>query len=109
MGSLMRAAKWIFPPATFFLLLASMLFLRPAEALIFSLFGYSASARHAIRLTFRQYLTLAVYGLTPAILIELFGTVLGLSGFLFHLIYLVTAAIYIYTATTKVVAPTVKD
>lgn len=89
-------------PVFFAIVFISSAFLLPAEALIFSLFGYSAGARFSRRLPFRCHFTIAVYGLTPAVLIDLLGKSLGLEGSLFRILYVVTAGIYIFTATTRI-------
>ncbi|MEE8587322.1 MAG: DUF1189 family protein [Acidobacteriota bacterium] len=91
-------------PMFFAIVILPMAFLIPIEALIFSLFGYSAAARFKRRLPFRYHLNIAVYGLTPAVLIDLLGKSLGLGGSLIRILYVITAGIYIFAATNKILA-----
>ena len=91
-------------PLFFAFVILPMALLIPIEALIFSLFGYSASARFQRRLPFRYHLNIAIYGITPAVLIDLLGKALGLGGSIFRIIYVITAGIYIFTATNKILA-----
>lgn len=97
---------WSFALLPFIVIVAFLpfAFLLPAEALIFSLFGYSAGARYSRRLPFRCHFTIAVYGLTPAVLIDLLGKALGLQDQLFRILYVITAGIYIFTATTRIMS-----
>ncbi len=96
--------RWLALPVFFGIVILPMVFLIPIEALIFSLFSYSAAARFRRRPPFRHHLNIAVYGLTPAVLIDLLGKSLGLGGALFRIIYVITAGIYIFTATNRILA-----
>lgn len=96
-----RLARWLFLPLFFAFLLLLFLIPRAAEAVIFSLFGYSANARVQRRWPFARYYTIAIYGLTPAIVVEQLGRLLGVTGIGLHLIYLTTAGIYVYIGTSK--------
>ncbi len=89
---------------TAFLLLA--LFAKSVQALLLSFFSASAAARQGVRLGFRSYFNVALYGLTPAVALSLVLASSGLAVPFFDLIYLATAAIYSYLAMQRCVSTT---
>lgn len=97
-----EALRWLSLPFFFLLVFLPRALLVPVEALVFSLFGYSAAARFRRRLPFRCHLNIAVYGLTPAIAIDLLGKALGVADSLLRVLYVITAGIFIFTATNRV-------
>jgi uncharacterized membrane protein YuzA (DUF378 family) len=99
-----ESLRWLSLPFFFLLVFLPRALLVPVEALVFSLFGYSAAVRFRQRLPFRCHFNIAVYGLTPAIAIDLLGKALGVADSLLRVLYVITAGIYIFTATNKVLA-----
>lgn len=87
---------------TAFLLLA--LFAKSIQALLLSFFSASSAARQGVRLGFRSYFTVALYGLTPAVALSLALAASGIAVPLFDFIYLATAAIYSYLAMQRCVS-----
>ncbi len=65
------------------------------------LFGFSASARYGVRLPLQNYLTIGIYSLTPAVVLDLGVSLTGLQINSFYLIYFATAALYSYMATQR--------
>ena len=96
--------KWAYFPIAYSLILVYTVVVKGLLAALLTIVGLSASVRYDIRLPFQQHFTIALYSLTPAIVIDLAVTMTGLDISYFYLIYLVTAAIYTYMATQKCVA-----
>ena len=95
--------KWAYFPTAFSLILLYNIFVKTLWALMMSSIGWLVTARSGIRLPVQQYFTIALYGLTPAIVIDLAVSMTGLEVLLFPFLYLLTAAIYTYMATQKCV------
>jgi hypothetical protein len=96
--------KWAYFPVSYSFFFIYNLIAKAFHALLLTLFGVSATARYAIRLPFRHYFTIALYALTPAVLIDLAVTMTGLEISYFFVIYLGTGAIYTYMASQRTVA-----
>ena len=98
-----RFVKWAYFPTAYSLIFVYTILAKGLWALILTSIGLLATARAAIRLPFQQYFTIALYSLTPAIVIDLAVRMTGLEVPLFPFLYLVTAALYTYMATYKCV------
>ena len=97
-----RFVKRAYFPSAYSLIFFSTLLVGGTWALILTSIGFLATARSAIRLPFQQYFTIALYSLTPAIVIDLAVRMTGLEVPLFPFL-LITAAIYTYLATYQCV------
>jgi len=98
-----RSLAWMTP--TFFLLSLGLSMVYKFLQAVFLIFiGILASSAHRIRLPINQYLTIAIYALTPATAVDSLVIMLGQSNDLFEMIYLLTAAIYTYLATQRCLA-----
>ena len=95
--------KWIYFPTFYPLLLGYTLLAKALLAVVLSVIALSASARHDVRLPFQQYFTIALYSLTPAVVIDLAVTMTGIEISYFDFFYVATAVIYTYLATQKCV------
>ena len=98
--------RWAYFPIACSIFLFTTFTLKLIMALLFSLLAMSVTSRYKIRFPFRFYLTIAVFSLTPALIIELGLTITGLTIPLRELISLTTTALYTYMATTKCVEET---
>jgi len=98
-----RFVKWAYFPTAFSLIFVYTLLAKGLWALILTSLGLLATSRAAIRLPFQQYFTIALYSLTPAIVIDLAVRMTGLEVPLVPILYLITAALYTYMATHKCV------
>lgn len=98
-----EGVRWVFFPVAFLGLLSFSLVGKSVQAVLLTFFAMSAAARQGVRLPFANYLTIASYGLTPAVAIDLIVALTGQDVAFFGLIYLVTAAIYTYRAAQKCV------
>ena len=92
---------WTYFPPAYSLLLIYSLILKTIQACLLIPFGLLASAREGVWLRSSRYFTIAFYGLTPAVAIDLMVTITGLNVSYFLLIYLGTAALYTYLGTQK--------
>ena len=97
-----RFVKWAYFPSAYSLIFFSTLLVGGPWALILTSIGFLATARSDIRLPFQQYFTIALYSLTPAIVIDVAVRITGLEVPLFPFL-LITAAIYTYLATYQCV------
>ncbi len=97
-----RFVKRAYLPSAYSLIFFSTLLVGGPWALILTSIGFLATARSDIRLPFQQYFTIALYSLTPAIVIDLAVRITGLEVPLFPFL-LITAAIYTYLATYQCV------
>ncbi len=95
--------RWIYFPVSYSFFFLYAMISKGVLAMTLTLFGLSASSRLGVRLPFRDYFTIALYALTPAVLIDLAVTATGLEISYFFMIYLATGAIYTYMATQKCV------
>ena len=95
--------KWAYFPIACSTLLLATFTLKLIMALLFSLLAMSVTSRYKVRFPFRFYLTIAIFSLTPALIIELGVAITGLAIPFPELISLTTTAIYTYMATTKCV------
>lgn len=93
--------QWIYFPSSYSFLLIYTFISKLLLAGCLSLFGLSASAHYGLRLPFRDYLTIGIYSLTPATVIDLGVSLTGLQISYFFLIYFATAALYTYMATHR--------
>lgn len=97
--------KWIYLPLFYFFMLIFTLLKSVVFAALSTLIGVSSSGRYNIQLPFQQYITIAFYSLTPAIVLDLGVTMTGLQiSYFSYFIYVITAAIYTFMATQKCVA-----
>ena len=97
-----RFVKRAYFPSAYSLIFFSTLLVGGPWALILTSIGFLATARSDIRLPFQQYFTIALYSLTPAIVIDVAVRITGLEVPLFPFL-LITAAIYTYFATYQCV------
>ena len=97
-----RFVKRAYFPSAYSLIFFSTLLVGGPWALILTSIGFLATARSDIRLPFQQYFTIALYSLTPAIVIDVAVRITGLEVSLFPFL-LITAAIYTYLATYQCV------
>jgi hypothetical protein len=97
-----RFVKMAYFPSAYSLIFFSTLLVGGPWALILTSIGFLATARSDIRLPFQQYFTIALYSLTPAIVIDVAVRITGLEVPLFPFL-LITAAIYTYLATYQCV------
>ncbi|MEE8402682.1 MAG: DUF1189 family protein [Candidatus Hydrothermarchaeaceae archaeon] len=97
-----RFVKRAYFPSAYSLIFFSTLLVGGPWALILTSIGFLATARSDIRLPFQQYFTIALYSLTPAIVIDVAVRITGLEVPLFPFL-LITAAIYTYLATYQCV------
>jgi len=96
-----RAILWGFFPLTYsFWLIWSLLF-KALQALLLTPLAMSVASLYGARMPFRSYFTIALYSLTPAIVIDCAVQWTGLRIVYFDLIYLAIAAIYTYMATQR--------
>ena len=98
--------KWAYFPIACSTMLFMTFTLKLIMALMFSLLAMSVTSRYKVRFPFRFYLTIAIFSLTPALVIELGVAITGLAIPFPELISLTTTAIYTYMATTKCVEET---
>ena len=98
-----RFVKWAYFPTAYSLIFVYTILAKGLWALILTSIGLLATARADIRLPYQQYFTIALYSLTPAVVIDLAVRMTGLEVPLFPFLYLVTAALYTYMATHKCV------
>jgi hypothetical protein len=99
-----QVVKWAYFPISYSFFFIYNLGAKAFHALLLTLFGVFATARYAVRLPFRNYFTIALYALTPAILIDLLVTLTGAGISYFFVIYLGTGAIYTYMASQRTVS-----
>jgi hypothetical protein len=97
--------RWAYFPVSYSLLLIYHLLAKFLTAVLLTGFAVIAATRYGVRLPFRNSFAVALYSLTPAIVISLGVNLTGLDISYFFAIYLVTAAIYTYMATQRSVAP----
>ena len=95
--------KWVYLPIGYLLALAYTLVAKGLSASFLALLALSASLRYGIHLPFQQRLTIALYSLTPAVVIDLAVKLTGVEISYFFLFYFSIAAIYTYLATQKCV------
>ena len=93
--------QWAYFPFAYSFLLVYSFVAKLLLAGCICLFGLSASARYGVRLPLRNYLTIGVYSLTPAVVLDLGVSLTGLQIGSFYLIYFATAALYSYMATQR--------
>lgn len=101
---LATAVKWGYFPVAYSFLLLFNLAAKSIQAVLLSLFAFSGALRFGVRLPFRHNFTIALYSLTPAIVVDLAVASTGVQLSFFTLIYLSTAAIYTYLAAQRCVA-----
>ena len=95
--------KWVYIPIFYPMLLGYTLLSKTLLAIVLSVIALSASTRYNVRLPFRQYFTLSLYSLTPAVVIDLAVAITGVQILYFDFFYIATAALYTYLATQKCV------
>ena len=95
--------KWVYIPIFYPLLLGYTVLAKTLLAIVLSVIALSASTRYNTRLPFRQYFTISLYSLTPAVVIDLTVAVTGVQILYFDFFYVATAALYTYLATQKCV------
>ena len=101
--ALSQLFKWFYFPIGGFCILVYTIIAKGLSAIALGLFALSASLRYGIHLPFQQRFTIALYSLTPAIVIDLAILVTGLVIPYLFVLYLGTAIIYTYLATQKCV------
>jgi hypothetical protein len=100
-----KLTRQLYFPVSYSLLLVYTLFAKALTAVFLTGFAVVAAARYRVRLLFRNAFTIALYSLTPAIIIGLAVKFTGLEISYFQLIYLAIAAIYTYMGTQRCVFP----
>lgn len=97
------SVRWLAFPFVYSLALLTGLIGNPFWALCLTAFAWSASMRYGIRLRFSYYFTIALYALTPAVVIEMAVDLTGLTSPFIEGVYLAAAALYTYLATQRCV------
>ena len=100
-----RLIRMLYFPVSYSLLLMYTLLAKFLTAVFLTGFAVVAATRYSVKLLFRNAFAIALYSLTPAIVIGLAVTVTGLDISYFHIIYLAIAAIYTYMGAQRCVAP----
>lgn len=95
--------RWLYFPLAYSWLLTWTLLAKALQALILSLVAMSTASIYGVRLTLTQAFTIAIYSLTPAIVIDLLVRCVGVEVQFFDIIYLLTAGVYVYLASQKCV------
>lgn len=103
MSSFRTYFKWVYFPVVYSWLLIWTLLAKSVQGLLLSLVAMSTASLYGVRLDLKQSFTIALYSLTPAIVIDLLVKAVGVEVYLFDIIYLFTAAIYAYLATQRCV------
>ena len=101
--TLSQLFKWFYFPIGGFCILVYTIIAKSLSAIALALFALSASLRYGIHLPFQQRFTIALYSLTPAIVIDLAILVTGVVIPYLFILYSGTAIIYTYLATQKCV------
>ncbi|RPI27282.1 MAG: DUF1189 domain-containing protein [Acidobacteria bacterium] len=96
---------WSYFPVSYSFFLVYTLFAKSLTALFLTGFAVAAAARYRTRMSFRSSFAIALYALTPAIVIGLAVNLTGLSISYFQIIYFGIGAVYTYMAAQKFVAP----
>jgi len=102
--TLEKVIRWLYFPVSYALLLLYTVFAKSVTAIFLTGFAVAAAARHRVRMSFQSSFAIALYALTPAIVIGLAVNLTGLSISYFHVIYFAIAAVYTYMAAQKCVA-----
>jgi hypothetical protein len=97
--------RWAYFPVGYAMFLGYTLIAKAATAAFLTAFAQLAAVRYGVRLRFGQAFLVALYAMTPAILIDLAVGFTGLVISYFYAIYLTIACIYLYMATQKCLAP----
>ena len=105
MKTLEKVIRWFYFPVSYSLLLFYTLFAKSITAIFLTGFAVAAAARYRVRMTFQSSFAIALYALTPAIVIGLAVNLTGLSISYFHVIYFAIGAVYTYMAAQKCVSP----
>ncbi|MFB3905024.1 MAG: DUF1189 domain-containing protein [Acidobacteriota bacterium] len=95
--------RWLYFPVSYALFLMYTLFAKSVTAVFLTGFAVAAAARYRVRMSFQSSFAIALYALTPAIVIGLAVNLTGLAISYFHLIYFAIAAVYTYMAAQKCV------
>jgi len=101
--TLERVIRWFYFPVSYALFLFYTLFAKSVTAVFLTGFAVAAAARYRVRMSFQSSFAIALYALTPAIVIGLAVNLTGLSISYFHVIYFAIAAVYTYMAAQKCV------
>jgi len=100
---MISSLKWAYLPVGYLLALAYTLAAKALSVPLLALLALSSSLRYAIHLPLQQRLTIALYSLTPAIIIDLSVKLTGVHIPYFFFFYFSIASIYTYLATQKCV------
>jgi hypothetical protein len=98
-----RVIRWLYFPVSYALFLCYTLFAKSITAVFLTGFAVAAAARYRVRISFQSSFAIALYALTPAIVIGLAVNLTGLSISYFQVIYFAIAAVYTYMAAQKCV------
>ncbi len=98
-----KLIRWFYFPVSYSLLLLYTLFAKSVTATLLTGFAVAAAARYRVRMSFQSSFAIALYALTPAIVIGLAVNLTGLSISYFQVIYFAIAAVYTYMAAQKCV------
>lgn len=101
--TLEKAIRWLYFPVSYALFLMYTLLAKSVTAAFLTGFAVAAAARYRVRMSFQSSFAIALYALTPAIVIGLAVNLTGLSISYFHVIYFAIAAVYTYMAAQKCV------
>jgi len=104
-----KAIRWLYFPASYSFFMIYTLCAKSLTAVFLTGFAAAAAARYRIRMTFRSFFAIALYALTPAIVIGLAVNLTGLTISYFHIIYFGIAAVYTYMAAQKCVTAGEKE
>jgi Protein of unknown function (DUF1189) len=98
-----KVVRWLYFPVSYAFFLFYTLFAKSVTAVFLTGFAVAAAARYRVRMSFQSSFAIALYALTPAIVIGLAVNLTGLSISYFHVIYFAIAAVYTYMAAQKYV------
>ena len=93
--------NWIFFPVVYSLSLLWSLFFKALQALLLTPLAISVGSLYGVRLPLRSSYTIALYALTPAVVIDLAVLWTGQAGNYFIVLYFAIALIYTYMAAQR--------
>ena len=92
---------WAYFPLAYSFLLIYNVLAKSLQALILSPIAYSVAVSYGVRLPLADSVTIALYSLVPAIVIDLAITMSGIDISYFDLIYLAIAGLYTFLASQR--------
>ena len=94
---------WAYFPLAYSFFLIYNILAKSLQALILSPIAYSVAVSYGVRLPLTDAVTIALYSLVPAIVIDLAIVMTGIDISYFDLIYLVIAGLYTFLASQRCV------